>query len=472
MLTVPKDFRVEFSRSTRDWLAATTFATFFLAAVIPAFIYAAIFAFALPELGPLSISWTTWAFLILFTAAIAQASFATRNRSWSPLLNWLLGIWFAYWVWGLFITSFGYDRSSVIVLLRDNTHPAMWTFPLVILVIWWLKPSGLAIRRGLDIAIVSIFAIIAIRILAEPLLPTSLDPFRWTVGWGWLGSPFENPPARPGEPPQHSPDWWLLWNYSIYGAAVRPSFIVEHANTLGLLSASIFVYGVGRGKRLGVVFAVFAFLLLLSSTSRTSLVAAAAGALVIAYLWLRRNSTSNKIRTGVSITAGLTFVSSIALILLRRPNLMGRTSQFETAIGTIDSGVFTGRKGEAWVREIVTLQPTVGTQLHNSFLSGLAWGGLMGLMLLGALWVVGAVLAFRAVKAGNLVTLALLATCLVLSMTESTFAYRYWSMGNALLLAVVLLSQWRPSETKAPPTELGAQTAVPRGGPLQTRQPK
>jgi hypothetical protein len=459
---------VEFLRSTRNWLVATTFATLFLAAVIPAAIYAAVFAFALPELGPLGISWTTWAFLFLFTAAIVQASFATRNRSWRPLLNWFLGIWLAYWVWGLFINSFGYDRSSVFVLLRDNTHPAMWTFPLVILLIWWLKPSGLAIRRGLDIAILTIFAIIGVRILIEPFLPTSLDPFRWTVGWGWLASPFENPPAAQGNPPTHHADWWLLWNYSIYGAAVRPSFIVEHANTLGFVAAFLFVYGLTRGKRLGLLFTVLAFLLLLSSTSRTALAAATASALLIAYVWCWRTLTSHRRRKGLLIAGALALTLAAATLFVRRPSLTGRTSQWESAIGNIDWAVVSGMGGEAWVQNVVAMSPTIGSQFHNSFLSGLAWGGLVGLVLLIALWVLGFVLAFRPVKAGNLASLALLTTCLVLSMTESTFAYRYWSMGNALLLAAVLLSQWQPpSRSKDLPTAPGAQIEGLQGAPVR-----
>jgi hypothetical protein len=453
LLTVPKDFRVEFSRSTRDWLLATTFATLFLAAVIPAVIYAAVFAFALPELGPLSISWTTWAFLMLFTAAIVQASFATRNKAWNSLLNWFLGIWLAYWVWGLFITSFGYDRSSVVVLLGDNTHPAMWTFPLVILVVWWLKPSGVAIRRGLDIAIVSIFAVIAIRILGEPLWPTSLDPFRWTLGAGWWGT-------------------WIDSGLTFSYGTLRTSLIFEHANTLGFVAAFIFVYALGRGKRLGLAFAVLSFLLLLSTTSRTSLVAAATGALLIAYVWLWRTLPSHRGRKSLLIAGALALTVTAVTLFVRRPSLTGRTAQWESAIGTIDSAVFTGQGGEAWVREIVTLHPTVGTQLHNSFLSGLAWGGLVGFSLLVALWILGAMLAIRAVQFGNFASLALLVTCLVLSMTESTFAYRYWSMGNALLLLAVLLAQWRPGGPKAPLTEPGAQTAAPRGEPHQTRPPK
>jgi hypothetical protein len=88
--------------------------------------------------------------------------------------------------------------------------------------------------------------------------------------------------------------------------------------------------------------------------------------------------------------------------------------------------------------------------------------------LLVVLWALSFVLAFRAVKAGNLASLALLTTCLVLSMTESTFAYRYWSMGNALLLAAVLLSQWQPpSRSKDLPTAPGAQIEGLQGAPVR-----
>jgi len=341
----------------------------------------------------------------------------------------------------------------------------MWTFPLVILLIWWLKPSGLAVRRGLDIAIVSIFAIIATRILAEPLLPTSLDPFRWSIGPGWI-------PIPDAQQLQIGQESWAEYHLADYGVSVRPSLVFEHANTLGFVAAFMFVYGLGRGKKLGWGIAALALPLLVSSTSRTSLVAAFAGALVLAYVWFWSTLTSHRRRKGLLIAGALALTVPAVTLFVRRPNLTGRTAQWEAAIGTIDPAVFTGQGGEAWVPEVVSLQPTVGTQLHNSFLSGLAWGGLMGFTLLGALWVLGAVLAFRAVKAGNLASLALFATCLVLSMTESTFAYRYWSMGNALLLAAVLLSQWRPSEIKAPPTELDAQTAALPSEPLQTRQPK
>jgi len=253
---------------------------------------------------------------------------------------------------------------------------------------------------------------------------------------------------------------------------VRPSLIFEHANTLGFVAAFIFVYGLARGEKLGVAFAALSSLLLISTTSRTALAAAASGALLLAYVRFWRTITSHRSRKGLLITGALALTVTAVTLFVRRPNLTGRTAQWESAIGTIDLAVFTGQGGAAWVREVVSLQPTVGTQLHNSFLSGLAWGGLAGLLLLIGLWALGFVLAFRAVKAGNLASLALLATCLVLSMTESTFAYRYWSMGNALLLAAVLMSQWRPIETKDLPTALGAQTAAPRVEPLQTRPPK
>jgi hypothetical protein len=189
---------------------------------------------------------------------------------------------------------------------------------------------------------------------------------------------------------------------------------------------------------------------------------------MLAYVWFWRRLSSSRNRKVLLIAGAAMLIVSALVLFTRRPGLMGRTAQWDSAIDTIDLAVFTGQGGEAWVREVVSLQPKVGTQLHNSFLSALAWGGLPGLMLLIALWTLAFTASVQAVRRGNLASLALLTTCLVLSMTESTFAYRYWSMGNALLLAAVLLSQWQPpSRSKDLPTAPGAQIEGLQGAPVR-----
>jgi O-antigen ligase len=148
-------------------------------------------------------------------------------------------------------------------------------------------------------------------------------------------------------------------------------------------------------------------------------------------------------------------------------NFMGRRSLWEPALQTIDLQVLTGLGGQVWQADVVEAS-RVGDELHNSFLSALAWGGLLGFILLIALWALALTAAVQAVRRGNLASACLLTTCLVLSMTESTFAYRYWSMGNALLLAAVLLSQRQPpSRSKDLPIAPGAQTAGLQGAPAR-----
>jgi O-antigen ligase len=265
----------------------------------------------------------------------------------------------------------------------------------------------------------------------------------------------------------YGPTWFLAYQWDVYGVSIRPSFIFEHANTFGLLTAFGLVYGITRAGRLGLFFSVFFGLLLVSSTSNTSVVAAAAGIGLFLLIKLFQR-TRTKWLQGLMVVG---LVLSSAVLLWRASfdsfNFMGRRSLWEPALQTIDLQVLTGIGGQAWQAGVVE-GSSVGDELHNSFLSALAWGGLPGLMLLVAPWVMAFTAAVQAVRRGNLASACLLTTCLVLSMTESTFAYRYWLMGNALLLAAALLSQWQPpSRLKGLPTALGAQTAELQGAPAR-----
>jgi O-antigen ligase len=178
-------------------------------------------------------------------------------------------------------------------------------------------------------------------------------------------------------------------------------------------------------------------------------VAAAAGISLFLLIKLFQQ-TSIKWLRGLMVL-GLALASTVVLwrASFDSFNFMGRRFLWEPALQTIDLEVLTGLGGQVWQADVVK-GSTVGDELHNSFLSALAWGGLPGLILLTMLWVLPFTAAVQALRRGNLASACLLTTCLVLSMTESTFAYRYWSMGNALLLAAVLLSQWQPAEIRAP----------------------
>jgi O-antigen ligase len=265
----------------------------------------------------------------------------------------------------------------------------------------------------------------------------------------------------------HGPTWFAAYHWDTYGVSTRPSFIFEHANTFGFVAAFGLVYGITRAGRLGLFFSVVFGLLLVSSTSNTSVVAAAAGFGLFMLIKLFQQ-TKTKWLQGLMVL-GLVLASAVLLwrVSFDSFNFMGRRSLWEPALQTIDLQVLTGVGGQAWLAGVVE-GSHVGDELHNSFLSALAWGGFPGLILLIALWVLALTAAVQAVRRGNLPSVCLLTTCLVLSMTESTFAYRYWSMGNALLLAAVLLSQWQPpSRSKDLPIAPGAQTAVLQGAPAQ-----
>lgn len=403
-------------------------------------VYAAIFAFGWDETGPLGVSWVTLTFLIFFAAAICQAVLAQRSRSWPTLLNWFIGIWFAYWLWGLAVTSFGYERPVLTVLLTDNTHPAMWGFPLVLGLIWWLKPSGLAVRRGLDIALLVVFAIVALRVIFDSTFPASQNIFGWTIGFGWWGLPFEAPLSVEGHP-AHSPEWWLHWNQSRYGVSVRPSLVFEHGNTLGFFAAFTFVYGVLRRGWSGGVIAFISGALLIASTSQTSVVAAFFGLISLLILWVFFSARGRKFRPLVFSGVVIGVVALVWVVFQRAPSLTGRVPQWQSVFGNLNLDTFLGIGGEELVVRVVSEQPTVGADLHNTYVSALAWSGVIGALCLVALWIIGLWLGLRAAALRNYVTLALMATLFASSLTESTFAYRYWSMGNALLLFAVLLAQ-------------------------------
>jgi O-antigen ligase len=317
-----------------------------------------------------------------------------------------------------------------------------------------------------DLALGIVLLLILVRIVTGLFLPESQDLFSWKVGFGWLGLPWEGP--QPSfTPDSNGPDFFAAYHWEIYGVSIRPSFIFEHANTFGCIAAFGLVYGITRGGRLGLFFLVVFGLLLVSSTSNTSIVAAAAGIGLFLLVKLLKQASTKWLR-GLMIV-GLVLASAVVLwrVSFDSFNFMGRRSLWEPALQTIDLQALTGVGGQVWQADVVE-GSSVGDELHNSFLSALAWGGLPGLMLLIALWALALTAAVQAVRRGNLASACLLTTCLVISMTESTFAYRYWSMGNALLLAAVLLSQWQPpSRSKDLPIAPGAQTAGLQGAPAR-----
>jgi hypothetical protein len=370
-----------------------------------------------------------------------------------------------YWAWGLALNVFGYATPLVRGLLADQIHPATWGLPLVLLLCWWLRPSGLDVRRGLDLALSAVLLLILVRIIGSLFLPESQDLFSWKVGFGWLGLPWEGP--KPVFIDSYGPTWFAAYHWDVYGVSNRPSFIFEHANTFGFFTVFGLVYGITRAGRLGLFFSVVFGLLLVSSTSNTSVVAAAAGIGLFLLLKLLHQTRTKWLR-GLMV---LGLVLASAVVLWRASfdsfNFMGRRSLWEPALQTIDLQVLTGLGGQVWQADVVEAS-RVGDELHNSFLSALAWGGLLGFILLIALWALALTAAVQAVRRGNLASACLLTTCLALSITESTFAYRYWSMGNALLLAAVLLSQRQlPSRSKDLPIAPGAQTAGLQGAPAR-----
>jgi hypothetical protein len=415
--------------------------------------------------APAGYSRVTLVFLALILAAVIQVLFARPGGRWPTLLNWFLGLWAGYWVWGLALNVFGYETPFVRGLLADQIHPATWGLPLVLLLCWWLRPSGLDVRRGVDVALSAVLLLILVRIICGLFLPESQDLFSWKAGFGWLGLPWEGP--KPQSDDMYGPTWFAAYHWDVYGVSIRPSFIFEHANTFGFIAAFGLVYGITRAGRLGLFFSIVLGLLLVSSTSNTSVVAAAAGIDLFLLVKLFRHTRAKWLR-GLMVV-GLALASTVVIWRASFDlfNFMGRRSLWEPALQTIDLQVLTGVGGQAWQAGVVA-GSSVGGELHNSFLSALAWGGLPGLMLLAALWVLAFTAAVQAVRRGDLASACLLTTCLVLSMTESTFAYRYWSMGNALLLAAVLLSQWQPpSRPKGLPTAPGAQTAGLQGAPAR-----
>jgi hypothetical protein len=415
--------------------------------------------------APGGYSRVTVVFLALLLAAVIQVLFARPGGLWPKLLNWFIGLWVGYWVWGLALNVFGFETPLVRGLLADQIHPATWGLPLVLLLCWWLRPSGLDVRRGVDVALSVVLLLILVRIGSSLFLPESQDLFSWKVGFGWLGLPWEGP--QPVAQEDYGPTWFLAYQWDVYGVSIRPSFIFEHANTFGFVAAFGLVYGITRAGRLGLFFSVAFGLLLVSSTSNTSVVAAAAGVGLFLLVKLLHQTRTKWLRGLLLLGVAL----ASAVVLWRASfdsfNFMGRRSLWLPALQTIDLQVLNGLGGQAWQAGVVE-GSTVGDELHNSFLSALAWGGLPGLILLIALWALAFTAAVQAVRRGNLASACLLTTCLVLSMTESTFAYRYWSMGNALLLAAVLLSQWQPpSRSKGLPTVPGAQTAGLQGAPAR-----
>ncbi len=325
-----------------------------------------------------------------------------RSRSLSIFLGLLLG---------------NFALQMALLLVRGE----FWNYtaallPIALALIWLKPPTFRAVMQASDIfawAIIGICLVAQLAVRLDLVVSRNYFNHRYFEIAQWLGVPWR------WEGPFGSVNW------------------------SGPIGAYLLVYGLSRPRGRRLIFTVSGVLIMLASESRGGFAAAAVG--VCTYLLCRPRIgafTWSPVRRIVAI-GGIIIVFAVSVALFD-PTLNGRSSiwssywdfwQNTPALGanqlTIDAALASGQLNAA------------GIHSHNLLVEVLARSGLIGLLATLALLVAGAVIVWRANRAGMAMGLALFAAFVAASMAEVFTSWIYLSVQVLpMLIAVLAGAAW------------------------------
>jgi len=337
----------------------------------------------------------------------------TRQRLLVAFLGLLAVTWLLHWA----LSRVHGDAFTYAVLL----------YVPVVFALWWKTPTRADVQSALLVLGWSLVVVLVGTRILEMLgvLPV-LD-----VGDRILGFELRS--------------YWLPFSGTLGPELGRWHGPLGHAGKTGAAAAFMVVLAVGLRGRSRWVFGVVGVLTLMLTASRGSMIAAAAG--VLAVVLFGDNPLTRRVpRRWLLLAVGGVALAGLAAVLLRNPNLTGRTTYWSVAydvwvtspvIGVGNSGMQSSELAMA------------GTNAHNIVFDALVKFGLVGTALVIALLAISVLLAIRAVRVGVALPLGLIATYLVIGMSEADTEWMRMTLPWLWLVLATLLAG-RAVEERAP----------------------
>jgi O-antigen ligase len=344
----------------------------------------------------------------------------TREPLLVAFLVLLVVTWLAHWL----LSRHHGDAFTYAVLL----------YIPVVVALWWKTPDRAAVVFGLQAlgwALVSV--LIGTRALEMMGVLPVLD-----VGDYILGFELRS--------------YWLPFSGTLGPDLGRWHGPLGHAGKTGAAAAFLVVLSVGLKGRSRWVFGVVGVLTLLLTASRGSMIAAAAGALAV--VLFGENALTRRIRRRwLLLGLGGIAVIGLAGVLLRNPNLTGRTTYWSVALDVWSTSPVTGVGSTGMQSSELAM---AGTNAHNVVLDAMVKFGLLGTLLVLGILALSVILAVKAIPLKTVAPLGLVTTYLVIGMSEADTEWMRMTLPWLWLVLATTLAGRTVEERPSAPAPLSS----------------
>lgn len=370
------------------------------------------------------------ALVLLGTVIVAAALWwrSTFTQVGDPWVAWPLLLLLAMWVAALAFTIIRDERLSVLAIL----------VPIVLLMVLLKTPDAAA---AVGTAQILAWALVVVVLAGVALESLGAVPSLYATA--------SDPEARLA---MDEATYWLPIS-DLLGIEGRWGGQFGHPNLAGPIGAFLLVFGVTRSGISRIAFVLVGVLVLLLTSSRTSVIAAAAGLFVVgAVTWLSRPSRLPRGARAAIVLAPV--VAVVAVLVVLNPGLTGRTVMWPAAIDVLWTSPITG-VGDAGYADAIAdgRLPNWAIHAHNVVLDAAVRMGVVGLVLVLAIFVVSVIGATRAARIGRAAPLALIVMLIVGGLTDVNLHWRYLLVPMSVLVLAVLMSG---TTTPRPPVEAPA----------------
>lgn len=341
------------------------------------------------------------------------------------LLPWFLVALLALWVYQVVLN---------VMRNEDLRIPALM-LPIMIALVAYRTPVGTDATRVSDVFAWAVIVFSAVTLVLESV---GVVP-HWTITDS--ASMIVNERAS-----------YFLPLADLVGIQGRWSGPFVHPNLAGPVGGFLLVFGATRRGLNRIAFVSSGIVILLLTASRSALVAAVVGLVLLAAVsWINRPSGLTR-RTRVLITALPALVVATAVIVVN-PGFSGRTSMWPQVVDLWRATPLLGIGDGGFERAIDdgTL-PVWAIHAHNVILDAGVRTGVVGFAIAVTVLALASVLAVAAARRGEGVALALVGMLLVASMTDAIIVWRYLTGTLIVLVLAALMSVRRGAASGAPGT--------------------
>lgn len=365
---------------------------------------------------------------LLLTAVFWLTSHNRRlnNRWFNRIIALLAFIWLVFFL----LTLYHQDLWPLSVL----------TMPVILFGLWWKPPSAQDFVTALKVLA---WALILIIVTTRALELMNLIPM---VDVGSELLEFE------------TSEYWLPLAGSIGPEGRWPGPMGHNSQTANVaVMVTVFAFGLkGNSRYLLLLVGITTMLMTSSRTSFLALIVGLAILIVLGNNFLTR-LMGRRLLVTLVVGAG---VALTLFVMIQNSNLTGRTTYWSLVLEFWRTSPIVG-VGSDLITE--TELVTIGNNAHNQVLDALLKFGLLGAILISALFVIALVVTIGASRRGTALPLALLATYLVIGLGQ---ADQGWTTPSVMWLWFVIPLLWaaRLTSSRGEPL-LGGSSTEPDESP-------